>query len=333
MPKVAVLPTKSRQASVLAADAVEKLRGFADVKLNETDACIEGEALGEFLAGCEGALTSWGCAHIDATALEGAQDLKIVTHAAGSVRPVVSDALWERGIKVTSAAAAIAVDVAQTTLGLMIVSVKNIFRIKDWTRAGNWGGYAEECRGTHEMDRKKVGIVAASHVGRNVIRLLAGFDVEILLYDPFVTEDGAKELGARKVELDELCRECDVVSLHAPSIAEMRHMIDARRLAMMKDDAVLINTARGSLIDENALCEELAKGRLFACIDVTDPEPPSPESPLRSLPNVVLTPHIAGCAAEMRRRVGDHAVEELRRFFSGEPLMNQVTREMLASMA
>ncbi len=333
MPKVAVLPTKSLQASVLAADALEKLRGFSEVKLNETDARIEGKALAEFLAGCDGALTSWGCAHIDAEALAGSEELKIVTHAAGSVRPVVTDALWDRGVKVTSAAAAIAVDVAQTAVGLMIISIKNIFRIKDWTRAGNWGGYRKECGHTREMDRKKIGIVAASHVGRNVIRLLQGFDVEILLYDPFVTEEGAKDLGARKVELDDLCRECDIVSLHAPKIAATRHMIDARRLGMMKDDAVLVNTARGSLIDEHALCEELARGRLFACIDVTDPEPPSPDSPLRKLPNVVLTPHMAGCAGEMRRRVGDHAVEELRRFFAGEPLMNEVTRGTLERMA
>ena len=333
MPKVAVLPTKSLQADILAGDAREKLKGFAEIRVNETDARIEGEELAGFLSDCDGALTSWRCAKLDEEALARASGLKIVTHAAGSVRPIATDALWDRGVRVTSAAAAIAVDVAQTTLGLMIISVKNIFRIMNWTRAGNWRPSEEECGKTHEMDRKKIGIVAASHVGRNVIRLLDGFDVELLLYDPHVSEEEAKELSVRKVDLDRLCRECDIISLHAPSIPETRHMIDARRLGMMKDDAVLINTARGSLIDEHALCEELGRGRLFACIDVTDPEPPSRESPLRALPNVVLTPHMAGCAGEMQRRVGDHAVEELRRFFSGEPLMNEVTREMLARMA
>ena len=136
MPKVAVLPTKSLQASILASDACEKLKGFAEIRVNETDARIEGKELAEFLSDCDGALTSWRCAKLDEEALARASGLKIVTHAAGSVRPIATDALWDRGVRVTSAAAAIAVDVAQTTVGLMIVSIQNISRISGWTRAG-----------------------------------------------------------------------------------------------------------------------------------------------------------------------------------------------------
>jgi len=153
-----------------------------------------------------------------------------------------------------------------------------------------------------------------------------------LLYDPYVSGEEARRLGATKVELDELLRRADIVSVHAPSLPETRHMLNARTLALMKDEAILINTARGALIDEVALVAELSKGRFFAFLDVTDPEPPAPDHPFRRLENVVLTPHLAGIV-EDATWLGEMEVEELRRFFSGEPPLHRVTREMLARIA
>jgi phosphoglycerate dehydrogenase-like enzyme len=160
-----------------------------------------------------------------------------------------------------------------------------------------------------------------------VIDLLAPYDVNILLYDPFVSFEEAAELGVTKLELDRLFERADVVSLHAPANAKTHHMLNAERLARMKDDALLINTARGSLIDEQALIQELSKGRFFAFLDVTDPEPPALDSPLRTLPNVVITPHIAGCIEDCNQ-LGELAVEELRRFFAGEPPIYQIPRDV-----
>jgi phosphoglycerate dehydrogenase-like enzyme len=165
-----------------------------------------------------------------------------------------------------------------------------------------------------------------------VIELLKPYDVDILLYDPFVDEAGAAELGVIKVDLDELLTQSDVVSLHAPANKATYHMLNAKGLARMKDDALLINTGRGTLIDEQALIAELQKGRFFAFLDVTDPEPPALDSPLRSLPNVVVTPHIAGCI-ENCNHMGELAVEELRRFFAGEPAVYQITYEMFQRIA
>jgi phosphoglycerate dehydrogenase-like enzyme len=149
------------------------------------------------------------------------------------------------------------------------------------------------------------------------------------MFDPYMSDEAAKCLGAHKAELDDLLRQCDVLTLHAPSLPETEHLIDARRLALMKDDALIVNTARGSLFDESALVAELCKGRFFAFLDVTDPEPPAADSPLRSLPNVVVTPHLAGCI-ENCTRMSEMAAEELRRFFAGEPPLYQVTPERLA---
>src|SRR5690606_36207563 len=138
------------------------------------------------------------------------------------------------------------------------------------------------------------GIVGASHIGRRVIDLLKPLECDVLLYDPYVRPGDPITREAKLTSLDDLIARSDVVSLHAPSLPSTRHMIGRRELALMRDGATLINTARGALVDEGALVATLETGRVHAVIDVTDPEIPPPDSPLYRLPNVFLTPHIAG---------------------------------------
>ena len=140
-------------------------------------------------------------------------------------------------------------------------------------------------------------------------------------------------LGAEKVELDELLRRSDVVSLHAPSLPETQHLLDARRLALLRDGAILINTARGALVDGDALAAELVAGRIDAVIDTTDPEILPADSPLYELPNVFLTPHIAGAMGTETQRMADLALDEIERLAKGEPLAHEVRREDLARIA
>ena len=135
-----------------------------------------------------------------------------------------------------------------------------------------------------------------------------------------------------KVELETLLTQADIVTLHAPAKPDTHHLLNAERLALMKDEALLINTARGTLIDEAALIAELSKGRFFAFLDVTDPEPPASDSPLRRLDNVIVVPHLAGCIEDCSH-MGQMAVEELRRFFAGEPPLYQVKPDMFGRIA
>lgn len=275
-------------------------------------------------------VTSWDVARLDAEVLAAAPQLRALAHMGGSVRRVVSDAVWARSIHVTSAAPALGQDVAETAVGLILVGVKRIWPLAQHVRAGGWRETpwwpARELRG------KVVGIIGGGNIGRHVIRLLAPFEPHVLVYDPYLPDADAERLGVAKADLDDLLRRADVITLHAPSLPETEHMIDARRLALMKDDALIVNTARGSLFDEPALVAELSRGRFFAFLDVTDPEPPAADSPLRRLPNVVVTPHLAGCI-ENCTRMGEMAVEELRRFFAGEPPIYRVTPERLAHTA
>jgi len=254
----------------------------------------------------------------------------MMAHMGSSVKRFISPGVWERGMRVTSAAPALAEDVAITTLGLIITGIKHIWPLGQHVRNGGWRESAYFP--SRELRHKTVGIVGASRVGRHLIRLLQPFNVRIVLYDPFITLDQAKALSVEKVELNDLLMRADIITLHAPSTQETHHLIGAKGLALLRDDALIVNTARGELFDEQALIAELAKGRFFAYLDVTDPEPPALDSPLRSLPNVFVVPHIAGCIEDCTH-LGDMAVEELRRFFTGEPPLYVLTPEILAHMS
>ena len=325
-PKVVIVIGQKYYDRMINPKAMKALADFAEVVHHSGDDPATKEELMQLLADADACVTSWEVAPLDADVIASAPKLKAMVHMGGSVKKMVSDAMWAKGIKVFSARPALAKDVAETALGLMIIGIKNIWPLAQHVREGGWRD--SPYWPSRELHRNNVGIIAASEVGRHVIELLKPFEPNILLFDPFVSEEKAAELGVRKVSLEELARESDVISIHAPSLPSTIRMINAEILQMMKDDCILVNTARGTLVDQPALIAELEKGRLFAFLDVTDPEPPEADSPLRKLPNVVVMPHLAGCIEDCSH-LSTLAVEELRRFFNGEPLINEITVDIL----
>lgn len=278
-------------------------------------------------------LTCWGCPPVTAEVLAHAPELRLIAHGAGSVKSIVTDACWERGIRVTSAAAANAIPVAEYTVAVIVLAGKRTFAIQDaFRRDAVQRDWENEFPSLGNFGIT-VGVVGASHVGRRVLELLRSYDVRVLLSDPTIGPADAEELGAALVDLDTLVERSDVVSLHAPDIPATRNLIDARRLARMKDGATLINTARGRLVDTEALTAELETGRIHAVLDVTHPEPLPAGHRLLGLPNVVVTPHIAGSLGNEVRRMGALVVAEVERFARGEPLAHEVLRERLAVLA
>ncbi|MFG3346802.1 hydroxyacid dehydrogenase [Streptomyces sp. NPDC048018] len=273
------------------------------------------------LAEAELLLTCWGATPLTPEVLDRAPRLRAVVHAAGSVKHHITDACWARGIQVTSAAAANALPVAEYTLAAILFAGKRVLHSarqyaelrtdQAWiAESADWGNY-----------RRTVGIVGASRIGRRVLDLLRPFDLQVLLHDPYVT---AAPPGVELVGLDELCARSTVVSVHAPQLPATYRMIGAPQLAAMPDGATLVNTARGSLVDEDALLPHLRSGRLHAVLDVTDPELPPPDSPLYELPNVLLTPHVAGSLGNELHRMADHALAEVARYARGEPFAERV---------
>ncbi len=331
-PVVAVTIGRRHYPRMFGDGAMAALDGFADVVHGGEDPADAAE-LAVLLADADACITSWDVHQLDAEVLSHAPRLQAMTHMGSSVKRFVSDAVWHRHINVTSAGSALATDVAETTLGLMIVGRKRIVPLGRHVRQGGWRDHPVwDVWDSRELHGSTVGLIGASNVGRHVITLLAPFEVDLLVADPYLSESEAGELGVTKVELDELWARSDVVSLHCPSNAATRGIVDETALSAMKDDVLLVNTARGDLIVERALVAELAKGTMFAFLDVCDPEPPSIDSPLRRLDNVVLTPHIAGCI-ENCNRMGELAVEELRRHFAGEPPLHRITEDMLDRIA
>lgn len=288
----------------------------------------------EHIGDAEILITSWGSPRVDEEILAAAPKLEFVAHAAGTVKPIVSDALWQRGIRVTSGARAIADGVAEFCLALIMTASKRVFWYAEDIRRGLWPKGDAVFGPAFEIYRQTVGIIGASFVGRKLISLLEPYSCTILLYDPYCSADEASAMGAKKVDsLDELFSSCRVVSLNAPTTDETIGMIQGRHFAMLPHGAVFVNTARGIVIKQEEMIDELRKGRFVACLDVTYPEPPLLDDPLRRLPNVILTPHEAGALKENRMRIGEFTAGEIQAFLEGKPLLGEVTRERLAKLA
>jgi phosphoglycerate dehydrogenase-like enzyme len=279
-------------------------------------------------------VTGWGCPVVSRDVLAGAPRLRLIAHAAGTVKYTLDPAVYEAGITVTNAVDANAVPVAEYTLASIIFANKRAFEFRELYRAdpsrGSSYALIDQPIGNY---RRVVGLVGASRIGRRVAKLLQGFDYDVLLHDPHVAAGDEICRLAELVALDELFSCSDVVSLHAPSLPSTRAMIGGRQLALLRDGACLVNTARGALVDEAALIAELGSGRISAIIDVTDPEIPGPDSPLFRLPNVFLTPHIAGAIGTERLRLGQLAIEEIERFVGGQRLLHAVEPALLERLA
>ncbi|MEV5338139.1 hydroxyacid dehydrogenase [Streptomyces sp. NPDC052676] len=285
------------------------------------------------LAEAEALFTGWGCPPLTAGALERMPRLRTVVHAAGSVKHHITDACWERGLTVASAADANAVPVAEYTIAAILFSGKRVLHAARVYRERRSRVSPIEVIGAGGNYRRTVGVVGASRIGRRVLELLRPYDLRVLLYDPYVDAEEAARLGARSVSLDTLALSSDIVTIHAPQLPETRHLFDRARLALLADGATLINTARGSLVDTAALTEELVSGRLNAVLDVTDPEVLPSDSPLYDLPNVLLTPHIAGSLGNELHRMTHAALDELERYARGLPYASGVRAEELSRMA
>lgn len=278
--------------------------------------------------------TAWGAASIDAATLAAMPHLTLIAHGAGSVKHFVSAAVHDAGITVTNAVAANALPVADYTLACILFANKQLFFFRDLYRntrtALRQHPSMESSVGNFA---KTIGIIGASRIGTRVIELLKPFDFKVLLNDPHVSAQRAAAMGVELVELDDLLKRSDVVSLHAPALDSTRNLIDARRLALLRDGATFINTARGSLVEQDAMIRELQSGRIDAFIDVTDPEVLPATSPLYELPNVFLTPHIAGAVGAERERLGDMVVAEIERFVAGQDLRHIVAPTSLELIA
>ncbi len=279
-------------------------------------------------------LGGWGMQELTEEVLDKLPNLKVIFYAAGTMKGIVTDGVWKRGIRITTANQANAQPVAEFALGQILIAMKNTYALARQVKENQGyliGPMRDDITGLYQTT---VGITSLSAIGKQVIQLLKPFDVNIQVYDPYGTEEVADQLGVSLVSLETLFASSDVVTIHTPLLPDTEKMVNKDLLASMKQNTTLINTARGGLIDEEALVAVLKdRTDLTAVLDVTNPEPPEKGSVMYDLDNIVLTPHIAGSAGAERKRLGDAMAGEIAQYLEKDPLSFEVTEDMFNKMA
>ncbi|NIK58417.1 hydroxyacid dehydrogenase [Kribbella shirazensis] len=305
-----------------------ELRGLGDVRMLDDPAKL----VAADLAGVDVLMTSWATPQLNARLITEADALRLVMHTGASVKPIVTRALFDRGVRVSQAGQGMARSVAEVALTFTLMLLHQVPRFDRALRSGATWDQAECAPPRHELAGCRVGVLGASRTGRAYLALVRALGADVAVSDPTLSIADADALGVALLSVDDLLRRSQIVALHAPVLRETRHLIGARELALMPDGAALVNTARSWLTDEAALLTELRSGRLSAGLDVFDIEPLPVDAEIRSLPNVVLTPHQAAGTVEGRLRQGRIVLDEIERFRTGQPLEHEVTRKSLRWM-
>jgi len=332
MRKILVLPPPGLRTRLFTPEIEARLNALGEIAANPNESNYSSEELAEMIPGVEACVGSWGSPCFTPEVMEHADSLRVISYAAGSVKGILTPSVFEHKVTVCTSQPAMAVSVAAMTVAMMEIMLRNVVNLASAIRTQRkWrqSGLAP----ARELNGKRVGIVGASLIGREVIRYIQPFDVELWICDPYLSVEEAVKLGAKKVSMEELFAGCDVISVHAPLTSETRGMIRLEHLKLIKDGAVLVNTSRGAVFDHQALLDELKTGRFSAALDVTDPEPLPEGSEYFALENVVYTPHISGGTPEMVLRQGEAAVRNLELFFGGGQPDRIITAEMLPTIA
>ena len=252
-----------------------------------------------------------------------AKKLKVVGRAGIGVDNIDVKAATAAGICVMNTPFGNSITTAEHSIAMMMALARHIPQADRSTQDGKW----EKSKFVGvELYAKTLGIIGCGNIGSIVADRAQGLKMKVIAFDPFLSPERAVDLGVEKVELDALLRRADFISLHTPLTEQTRGLVDAAFLGRMRDGALLVNVARGPVVDTAALVAEVSTGRLRAALDVVDPEPLPPDHPLWTLPGVVITPHVGGAAASLWPRAHRLVSEQLRRFAADEPLLNVIGR-------
>jgi phosphoglycerate dehydrogenase-like enzyme len=329
--KILSLPPQDHISKMFSDELWSRVLNEFEVIENSTTKHLSVDEITNHLSDCEAIITGWGAQPFSKQHFDRASKLQLIAHTAGTVKhlfsnELISEVLKPRNISVFSGNEGLAINVAEVTIGLMIAASRR------------WSEHAAEFRKTKRrnadgsyngqfLTHATVGLISASLVARKVLPLLVPFHCNVLLYDPFLSEDAIRKLGAEPASLDELFEKSDIISLHAPALPATKNMIGTKQLKKMRDGALFINTARGSIVDHDALLSECRSGRILAALDVTYPEPLPPQSEFWNLPNVLLLPHVAGQGKAGYFEIGEMTFNALQQHFEGKPFKGSISFE------
>ncbi len=336
MKAIFLVNKKSNVDYVYSRESQDRLKKLIDIDMNDIYCQEDLEANPEKFKDVEYIFSTWSMPGGDEPKDDFGRFMpkaKALFYAAGSVK-YFANSYFKRNVRIFSAYAANAIPVAEYTVGQILLANKGFYQASLLAKAGNYEK-AHQVSLAHQGNYDaKIGIIGAGMIGKKVIELLKPYKLSIYVFDIFMTEEQASDMGVKKVDLDTLFSECDVVSNHLANVPATVGILTKELFAKMKQNATFINTGRGQQVDENGMLEVLKQRTdLCAVLDVTTDEPPVASSDFYKLENVILTPHIAGSQSGEVQRMSELIVDELERYLKGEECLYEITPEKLSKMA
>ena len=300
---------------------VNKLNDMADVEYNPYDRDFTPLELRERLKDKDAVITGWGTTKLDESILDGNDTLKMICHTGGTVSSIVDSYAYERGIKVLSGNQVYAESVAEAIIAYALLGLRKIPTYLNRVHSGGW--YTGEV--WEGLLDQTMGFISFGTIPKYLIEMLKPFRVKVKVYSGHLSDDELLKYGMERASMEEIFSTCKIISVHSAYSEKTHHMIDKRLLEMIPDNAIFINTSRGGVIDEDAMIEELKKGRFTVVLDVYEQEPMAQDNPLRNMPNVYAIPHMGGPTYDRRKYVTLALMKDIVNYQEGKPLDMEIT--------
>jgi phosphoglycerate dehydrogenase-like enzyme len=349
-PQVGIACNREVRDRYIAEVDLTRLESFADFHWAEfdedtswDDAPVASEKVKvrftEFVSGLDALVVCHGSPRVDFDVIAASPNLRLIGELEGDrfAQRIDVTAALARDVRAVDTTHGSSYPVSEWALGMMLIGLRNAgAHFRRLIAGDEWGTPEQrdsvaEFAQNEELTGKTVGLIGAGYIARRLIELLKPFDVDLLIHDPYVGADLASSLGFILTSLDAVLSQPDVVVCLAPLTPGTRGMLGRDEIARIKPGAVFVNVSRGAIVDSDALIERLGGGDITACLDVFDPEPIPVGSKIRELPNVFLSPHIAGTTERSRTRFFEEMVSELERHFSGHETLHNLTAKTLAN--
>lgn len=322
-------PTGIIRDTFFTPENVERINALGEVEWNPYDRHLTREEFRDVLVDVDVCFCCWGVPSFDATVLEKANKLKIIAYVGGSVNYVATDESYKRGIHCLSGNEEFARSVAEGNLGYIIAALRRLPQtVNEMAETGWQHGFMR----SESLLEQTVGIIGLGSISRYLINLLKPFDVKIKLFSNHTSDEEAAELGVEKVSLEEMFKTCKIISVNSSRTPKNYHMVSDELMSLLKPDSLLVNTSRGSLIDEAAMAKHLKAGHFRAILDVYEEEPLPMTSELRGLENCILMPHCGGPTTDRRAAATRIVIDDVINIMEGRPAKNEIGQARAAVM-
>ena len=323
------MPANPQTDTFLTPKALDVLNSLGEVFINPHNRQLTVEEVVEWAHDADVLITCWGTCKYTKADVEKMPNLKLIAHTGGTLLPVVEQDVFETNVQAISGNNVFAKSVAEGALCYILDALRRIEFFSNEVREGRWRTAEFQNRG---LIGKTVGIVGFGTIAQYFAELIRWFDCDVLIYSSHLSNEDAAKYGARTASLEEIFSTCDVISIHASNNPKTRGMVTRELLESMKQDALIVNTARGPIVDEEAMFEQLLSGRICGALDVFCEEPLPVDHPIRQCKNVLLLPHMGGPTIDMRENVTLDLCKEIKRLKNGEPLAHAFTAEAVKRM-